>query len=745
MHYHMDMKTLVASLLCGLLAAGGALRAAEQDSPSVIVFVTSTADLNTDHVLLDTFLPRWREREPGASILHCPLAPFAYTMSPEASRLTIGSIASRMGGGVPTLIIAQGDPAFFLSLELRSTRFPGTKMIAFDVRGNEARRKQYADDKALYIVVNTGVEELNAEFGGRLFPKRDRAVVLIRAGGEAQQVEEARRSILDSLPGREVVFVFDPGKQATADPLLRESPERTFVLSYNPGWYNPEGRYLTGKDYVRSISDGYGVPVFEYTRIALDGGIVGGVGLSPSRWGSTAADMALGLVLDGKEPEHWMRVASFATAFADYRELERFGSSPKLLPPGTELINQPQSAWVRYQPILQPLLACLVLALAIFAFRAIEKRRESRLLVEANARLEREVAERTRDLRSSNEELAAANTSLSDAIRRTEEMQEAVLRSAREITLGRLSASMANGLNSPLGAVRSSNEALRTVANEGEGGFVGRIIALDDDQRALFLRFARKVLLRGDYLAAGSGTGSGELARRLKAASGEDLSDIAEDLAEAGLTALDDEELRSFGGRGGREVAQALYRLAVMDRSTWIIEESVERADQTIKAVRDYAIESGAGEAVGDIDLRGTIERALLLFKGRIPRSVALATECGDAPPVRGSQSALVRVWTNLIQNALQAMPEGGRLDVSLRAEGRFAVVTVADEGVGIDPAIERRIFEPFVTTRPMAEGMGLGLALCKRSVEAMGGEIGYARREKGTEFRVRLPAAANR
>jgi signal transduction histidine kinase len=736
------MKRAAVAALCLVLLSGAAAGGeTAPPPPSIVVFVTSTSDLPTDHVLLDTFLARWREREPGASILHCPLAPVAYAMSAEATRLTIESVAARMGSRVPTLIIAQGDPAFFLSLELRRSRFPGTRMLAFDVNGNEARRKKYGDDDSLYIIVNTGVEELNSRFAARIFPKRDRAVVLLRVGGEAEQAEAAKRSILDALPGREVVFVLDPAKQEQADPYLKPYPDRTFVLGFNPGWYDLEGRYLTGKEYVKSIEEAYGVPVIEHIRNALDGGTVGGVGYSSSRWGSTAADLALALVFDGREPEHWMDVSGFATAFADYRELVRFGSSPRLLPPGAELINQPPSAWIRYQGVLQPLLALLALAVVLFASRAAVKRRESRILVEANARLEREVAARTSDLRASNEELAASNENLTEAMRRTEQMQEAVLRSAREITLGRFSAGMANGLNSQLGAVRSSNAALRSISSELEGGFHERLLTLDEGQRQLFLRYSRRVLARADYLADEAAADPEALEKRLEGLAGGDLRDVADDLADAGLAGLGDEELRLFSGERGREVAHALYRLSIIDRSTWIIEEAVGRAAETIKAMRDYASEGG-GEAGGEADLRGTIERALLIFRGRLPRSVVLRTDFEETPPVRGSEATFARVWASLVQNALQAMPGGGRLEVALRRDGGFAVVTVADEGVGIDPAVEGKLFEPFVTTRPMAEGMGLGLAYCKRSVEAAGGSIGYSKREKGTLFMVRLPLA---
>jgi C4-dicarboxylate-specific signal transduction histidine kinase len=94
----------------------------------------------------------------------------------------------------------------------------------------------------------------------------------------------------------------------------------------------------------------------------------------------------------------------------------------------------------------------------------------------------------------------------------------------------------------------------------------------------------------------------------------------------------------------------------------------------------------------------------------------------------------------HLIQNALEAMPHGGTLSVSLVREDGFAVVSFADEGTGVDPSIAGDLFTPFVTTKPPAEGMGLGLAYCRKAIEALCGSISFSARDRGTVFAVRLP-----
>ena len=105
---------------------------------------------------------------------------------------------------------------------------------------------------------------------------------------------------------------------------------------------------------------------------------------------------------------------------------------------------------------------------------------------------------------------------------------------------------------------------------------------------------------------------------------------------------------------------------------------------------------------------------------------------------------SLTRVWSNLIDNALQAMGYAGRLELETRLEEGRALVLVADDGPGIAEADKGRVFEPFFTTKGPGEGTGLGLVIAKRIVEAEGGRIGFESAPGRTVFAVSLPLAAD-
>jgi signal transduction histidine kinase len=99
-------------------------------------------------------------------------------------------------------------------------------------------------------------------------------------------------------------------------------------------------------------------------------------------------------------------------------------------------------------------------------------------------------------------------------------------------------------------------------------------------------------------------------------------------------------------------------------------------------------------------------------------------------------------VWANLIDNALDAVSENGRVMVTARAEGSRVVVRVTDNGSGIPAEVKSRVFDPFFTTKPVGKGTGLGLDIVRRLVDRNDGSIEVESEPGRTEFRVALPRA---
>jgi signal transduction histidine kinase len=148
----------------------------------------------------------------------------------------------------------------------------------------------------------------------------------------------------------------------------------------------------------------------------------------------------------------------------------------------------------------------------------------------------------------------------------------------------------------------------------------------------------------------------------------------------------------------------------------------------------------GRGSArPGDVDLAGALDAALSFLRPRIPREVAVERRYSFKGPVVGMAGPLGQVWINLIDNALRAVGQAGRVRLSVERSGNEALITVADSGSGITPEHMGRLFQPFFTTR--ADGTGLGLALCHRIVAEHRGRIEVKSEPgTGTQFIVALP-----
>jgi signal transduction histidine kinase len=125
-----------------------------------------------------------------------------------------------------------------------------------------------------------------------------------------------------------------------------------------------------------------------------------------------------------------------------------------------------------------------------------------------------------------------------------------------------------------------------------------------------------------------------------------------------------------------------------------------------------------------------------------IPDSVDVDTQFApDFPLTMVDADLMKRALTNLITNAIQAMPKGGRLVLGLKIEGQDAAIIVGDTGVGIPKDNLGKLFEPLFTTR--SQGQGFGLSVCRRLVGAHGGTIRVqSELGKGSTFEVRIPMA---
>lgn len=177
--------------------------------------------------------------------------------------------------------------------------------------------------------------------------------------------------------------------------------------------------------------------------------------------------------------------------------------------------------------------------------------------------------------------------------------------------------------------------------------------------------------------------------------------------------------------------------------------DAVRRADSVIKQLLDFA--SPAETEKSEEDIHAAIDRSLNLVRHMIIANGVKVEKKFDASvvPVRIDRNGIEQLLINLLSNAVNAMPEGGKLSVRTEftyKEGTdWIVIYIEDTGTGIPPEIIRRIFEPFVTTRRGKGGTGLGLAVARSIAEKHGGDIRIENRAEGGAIATVFINAANK
>ncbi|WP_026735028.1 sensor histidine kinase [Fischerella sp. PCC 9605] len=170
------------------------------------------------------------------------------------------------------------------------------------------------------------------------------------------------------------------------------------------------------------------------------------------------------------------------------------------------------------------------------------------------------------------------------------------------------------------------------------------------------------------------------------------------------------------------------------------IEQSTARISELVKAIKGYTYMDQA--PLQEIDVHEGIENTLLIFHCRIKRGIIVHRKYDRTlPRISAYASELNQVWTNLIDNAIDAMDGKGELTICTYKENNCIIVEIADTGIGIPEAIQSRIFEPFFTTKGVGKGTGLGLEIAYRIVvNRHKGDIYVESKPGDTRFRVCLP-----
>ncbi len=320
------------------------------------------------------------------------------------------------------------------------------------------------------------------------------------------------------------------------------------------------------------------------------------------------------------------------------------------------------------------------------------------------------------------------------------------LHDEKMLSLGKLSAGLAHELNNPAAAIeRGATQLAERLEQVDQAARALGALPLSDSQRAQ---------IDGIRSSSRGGRAGGVLSP-IQQAEREDAiadwlaardveGDVAGALAETAMT-LDALEQIAHGLDGPPlgVVLRWAAAVAAARGITCEIQEAARRISGLVASVKGFTHMDQATEA-GRVDVGSGLSNTVAVLKAKArSKSVAVTvTVAPELPRARGFAGELNQIWANLIDNALDAVPTGGHVEVTAACEQRRIVIRVIDNGPGIPAEARERLFEPFFTTKPVGQGTGLGLDIVRRLVSHNDAEIDFETAPGRTEFRVRLPLA---
>jgi signal transduction histidine kinase len=322
-------------------------------------------------------------------------------------------------------------------------------------------------------------------------------------------------------------------------------------------------------------------------------------------------------------------------------------------------------------------------------------------------------------------------------------LQNELAQSEKMAALGHLVAGIAHEINTPLGAIRSSIDSIAILLDRCVTDLPKFFQSLDAVHQQIFWDFLLITRQERHITSKEKRKYRRALVRELEEQAISDPDTMADTLVDIGIYENIEAFLPLFKVTEGSKVLNMIYQLSTLDKSTKTIRTASERAAKTVFALKNYTHYDQTGEKTVANLING-IETVLTLYQSQLKHGIKVIKNYTQLPAVFCYPDELNQVWTNLVQNALQAMDNQGTLIINAYKENNSIVISITDSGVGIPDEIKPKIFDPFFTTKPAGEGSGLGLDIVKKIIDKHKGKITIQSKPGKTIFTVYIPIELN-
>ncbi|MEZ5115425.1 MAG: PAS domain S-box protein [Candidatus Nanopelagicales bacterium] len=352
-------------------------------------------------------------------------------------------------------------------------------------------------------------------------------------------------------------------------------------------------------------------------------------------------------------------------------------------------------------------------------------------------------------LREKSEELHRKNADLQGTLDKLSQMQDQLILQEKMASLGRLSAGMAHELNNPAAAAqRGAAQASHIFTQLQENQLRLGQLQLDSEERIRLAELDRMARERSREPAELSPVARADLEAEfeewLQAHGVRAVGDLAPALVGLGFRPDEMVELgHPFDGAALGTVVEWMGLKFLIYSVFAEIAVGTNRIAELVKAMKTYTYMDQA--PVQDVDVRDGLDNTLIILHNKLKRGVTVRREYDDdLPRIQAYASELNQVWTNLIDNAIDAMGGTGVLTVRARRHDDAVQVHIEDDGPGIPPDVASKVFDPFFTTKPPGEGTGLGLNISRNIVVKKHRGTMTVESEPGrTRFVVTLPVGS--
>jgi signal transduction histidine kinase len=341
---------------------------------------------------------------------------------------------------------------------------------------------------------------------------------------------------------------------------------------------------------------------------------------------------------------------------------------------------------------------------------------------------------------------AAARRTMDVVLERFRQNQAQLQQSERMAQLGTLTAGLAHELNNPAAAVARGAEQLRTMVDHYGATYADAVAVVAESRRA-FETTLEDAIQRGarppDLDPLARSDAEMELEDWLADHNIEPAWQMAPSLADLGYTVDELVGIEGDFAEATAPVVAALTSTAALAGLVREVEEGAERLSAIVGALKSYSYLDQA--PVQNVDLTRGLDDTMLILKRKLADITVRREYAADLPTIEAYGSELNQVWTNLIDNAADAIHTAEMADgvITIRAQAQDEVVAVEveDNGPGIPQDIRTRVFDSFFTTKPPGSGTGLGLDISRSIVMTRHGGLIDVTSEPGrTVFRVELP-----